>query len=267
MDCATCEAMVDVYLDGEMSAADCAAFERALEFCPDCRRRLEDARALSGLLRDLPADRAPDLLRARLDRELRAIAGKSRPSPAPVATPTVVATTLLPRPSLRWVAMAASLLVAVGIGWLGGMSSMQGKRDADELTAGFVRVASSDHPVDVVSSDRHTVKPWFAGKISYSPPVRDLTTGGFPLLGGRVDIFDGRKVAVLVYRHNQHKVALTLWPARSDNDTPADIAQRDGFVLAQWRHGGFEMRAVSDIEPAEMAAFVKAVDSAEGPDR
>jgi anti-sigma factor RsiW len=248
MDCATCEAMVDVYLDGEMSAADCAEFERALALCADCRKRLEEAQALSALLRELPPERAPDLLRARIDRELRAIAGRSRSASA------------LPRASLRWTAMAASLVAAVSIGWLGGSLSTQGSRDADELTAGFLRVASSEHPVDVVSSDRHTVKPWFAGKISYSPPVHDLTSDGFPLLGGRIDIYDGRKVAVLVYRHNQHKVALTLWPAASDNGTPVHIEQRDGFVLAEWRQAGFELRAVSDIEPAEMTAFAKAVD-------
>ncbi|HEY6980407.1 anti-sigma factor [Reyranella sp.] len=255
MDCATCEAMVDVYLDGEMAAADCVEFERALESCPECRKRLDEARALSAMLRELPAEPAPDLLRARIERELRAIAGRSRPA------------VVMPRASLRWTAMAAGLVVAVSIGWLGGSLSTQGSRDADELVAGYLRVASSEHPVDVVSSDRHTVKPWFAGKIDYSPPVHDLTTEGFPLLGGRIDIFDGRKVAVLVYRHNQHKVALTLWPAGSGNGVPADIAQRDGFVLAQWRRDGFEFRAVSDIEPAEMTAFVKAVDGAGGPDR
>jgi anti-sigma factor RsiW len=250
MDCATCEAMVDVYLDGEMSAADCVAFERALELCPECRKRLEEARALSALLHELPAEPAPDLLRARIERELRSIAGRSR---RPAAS-------LPPRASLRWTAMAASLIVAASLGWLGGSLSTQGSRDADELVAGYLRVASSEHPVDVVSSDRHTVKPWFAGKIDYSPPVHDLTADGFPLLGGRVDIFDGRKVAVLVYRHNQHKVALTLWPAGSGNGAPAHIEQRDGFVLAQWRQAGFELRAVSDIEPAEMTAFTKAVD-------
>jgi anti-sigma factor (TIGR02949 family) len=255
MDCATCETKVDVYLDGEMSATDCAEFERALEHCPECRKRLDEARALSAMLRELPAEPAPDLLRARVERELRAIAGKSRPAIA------------LPRASLRWTAMAASLIVAVSLGWLGGSLSTQGGRDADELVAGYLRVASSEHPVDVVSSDRHTVKPWFAGKIDYSPPVRDLTTEGFPLLGGRIDIFDGRKVAVLVYRHNQHKVALTLWPAGSGNGAPVDIVRRDGFVLAQWRQAGFELRAVSDFEPAEMAVFTKAVDQAVKGDR
>lgn len=252
MDCATCESMVEVYLDGELSAAEAAAFEQALDRCPECRRRLDEARALSRLLRDLPAEPAPDLLRARVERDLRA------------ASPRVAAT---PLRSLRWIATAASLLVAVSLGWLGGMVSTQQGRDADELVSGYLRVASSEHPVDVVSSDRHTVKPWFAGRIDYSPPVHDLTTEGYPLLGGRLDIQDGRKVAVLVYRHNQHKVALTLWPAAEANGAPPDISERNGFVLARWRHGGFEMRAVSDVQPTEMEAFAKAIDTAIDSDR
>lgn len=252
MDCATCEAMVEVYLDGELSAAEAVAFEQALDRCPDCRRRLEEARAVSRLLRDLPLEPAPDLLRARVERDLRA-----------VAMPSIADR----RPSLRWMAMAASLLVVASLGWMGGMLTTQQGRDADELVSGYLRVASSEHPVDVVSSDRHTVKPWFAGRIDYAPPVYDLTTAGFPLLGGRVDIHDGRKVAVLVYGHSQHKVALTLWPAAEANGAPVELVRRNGFVLAQWRHGGFEMRAVSDIQPAEMEAFAAAIDEAIDRDR
>ena len=104
--------------------------------------------------------------------------------------------------------MAASLIVAVSIGWLGGSLVGQGGRETDELVAGYIRVAMSEHGVDVASSDRHTVKPWFAGRIDYAPPVHDLTQEGFPLVGGRLDVVDGRKVAVLVYRHNQHRIAL-----------------------------------------------------------
>ena len=114
---------------------------------------------------------------------------------------------------MRWAAMAASIVVALGIGWLGGVLSLQGGREADELVAGYLRVALGAHAVDVASSDRHTVKPWFAGRVDYSPPVHDLTAVGFPLVGGRLDVVDGRKVAVLVYRRNQHWLALTLWPA------------------------------------------------------
>jgi mycothiol system anti-sigma-R factor len=248
MDCATCEMMVDVYLDGEMTAAESAQFEQALENCPECRRRLDAAREIQGLLRELPAEPAPDLLRARIERELRAIAADSRPA--------------VQRSRVRWTAMAASLVMAIGLGWLGGTLSSQSSRDTDELVAAYLRVASSEHAVDVVSSDRHTVKPWFAGRIDYSPPVHDLSADGFPLLGGRLDVYDGRKVAVLVYGHGRHKVVLTLWPAASTNGAPADVTQHDGFSMAQWRRDGFEMRAVSDIEPGEMAAFAKAVDRA-----
>src|SRR5207302_8261635 len=165
MDCPTCEAMVDAYLDGELSAADSAEFERALEACPDCRKRLEAGRAMSGLLRELPLEPAPDLLRARVERELRAIAGR------PLAKT---------RERVRWSAMAASLIVVLGIGWVGGTLTGRGSGD-DELVSTYLRVASSDHPVDVASTDRHTVKPWFAGRIDYSPPVHDLTAAGFPL--------------------------------------------------------------------------------------
>ena len=248
MDCPTCEAMVDAYVDGELSASESADFERSLSACPECRRRLEAARAMSGLLRDLPAEPAPDLLRARVERELRAIAGRPRERP-------------------RWSAMAASIVVALGIGWLGGVLSLQGSRESDELVAGYLRVALGAHAVDVASSDRHTVKPWFAGKIDYAPPVHDLTAVGFPLVGGRLDVVDGRKVAVLVYRRNQHWVALTLWPAASPDATPAAITQRDGFALADWRHGGFEMRAVADLSPADMRSFTQAIDQAVDRDR
>jgi anti-sigma factor RsiW len=248
MDCPTCEAMVDAYIDGELTATESAAFERALRDCPECRRRLEAARTMSGLLRALPAEPAPDLLRARIERELRTIAGR-------------------PRERLRWTAMAASLIAAIGIGWLGGTLVGQGGRETDELVAGYLRVAMSDHGVDVASSDRHTVKPWFAGRIDYAPPVHDLTAEGFPLLGGRVDLLDGRKVAVLVYRRNQHRVALTLWPAASTGNEPPAVSQRDGFALARWRHGGFDLRAVSDLSPGDMTAFAMAVDRAIDADR
>jgi len=258
MDCPTCESLVDAYLDGELSAIQSAEFEQALPGCPHCATRLEEARVLSSLLRDLPADTAPDLLRARIDRELRAIGAKARP-----ASPRQS----MPRQPMRWMAMAASLIVAVSIGWMGGTLSTQGGRDRDELVASYLRVASSEHTVDVVSSDRHTVKPWFAGRIDYSPPVHDLTSDGFPLLGGRLDVFDGRKVSVLVYRRNQHKVALTVLPASSASGVPVSVTQRDGFVMGQWRHGGFEMRAVSDISPAEMESFASALDRAVDADR
>ncbi len=256
MDCRTCEAMVDAYVDGELSTTESIAFEAALAGCPDCRRRLEETRAMSGFLRALPAEAAPDLLRARIERELRAISAASKPQARPAFGQ-----------NMRWMAMAASLIVAVSIGWVGGTFTGRGGPDDDQLVSTYLRVASSEHPVDVASTDRHTVKPWFAGRIDYSPPVHDLTSDGFPLEGGRLDVVAGRKVSVLVYRHNQHRVALSLWPATASGNTAPKVVERNGFALAEWRHDGFEMHAVSDIAPSEMAAFTAALDRATGEDR
>ena len=96
--------------------------------------------------------------------------------------------------------------------------------------------------------------------------VHDLTSAGFPLEGGRIDVVAGRKVSVLVYRRNQHRIALSLWPASGANTT-ANVIQRDGFALVDWRHGGFEMHAVSDLAPSEMTAFATALDRAIDSDR
>lgn len=243
MDCPTCETMVDAYVDGELTASEAAAFEEALPLCPGCRARLERVRTLSDLVRGLPARRAPDLLRARVEREVRSLARR-------------------PAERLRYAAVAAGLVLALGIGWLGGSLVGAGSRENDELLAGYLRVAMSDHAVQVASSDRHTVKPWFAGRIDYSPPVFDLTAQGFPLLGGRVDLIDRRRVAVLVYQRNQHRVALMLWPAAAAGDATPAISERDGFAMAHWRRGGFELHAVADIAPAEMRSFAASIDKA-----
>jgi anti-sigma factor RsiW len=251
MDCPTCEAMVDAYVDGELTAVDSVAFERALEECPECRKRLDSARAMSALLRELPAEPAPDLLRARVERELRTIAGQPRERM---------------RQRAYWSALAASVIVALGLGWLGGTLTGQwlgqDGRESDSLIASYLRAAMAEHTVDVASSDRHAVKPWYAGRLDYAPPVHDLTTVGFPLLGGRLDIVDGRKVAVLVYRRNQHKLALSLWPATASGNSAPRVSERDGFAIAEWRRGGFEFRAVSDVAPAEMTSFAASLDRA-----
>ena len=172
-----------------------------------------------------------------------------------------------PAERMRWMAMAASLIVAVSIGWIGGTFTGRGGTSDDELIATYLRVAGGERAVDVASSDRHTVKPWFAGRIDYAPPVHDLTAEGFPLEGGRLDVVAGRKISVLVYRRNQHRVALTLVPATGAADTLARVKRRDGFSLARWRHGGFEMSAVSDLAPGEMASFAAAIDRAVDVDR
>ncbi|GLS77554.1 hypothetical protein GCM10007904_28910 [Oharaeibacter diazotrophicus] len=134
----------------------------------------------------------------------------------------------------------------------------------DDLVAAHVRSLQVDHLTDVPTSDRHTVKPWFAGKVAFSPPVVDLADRGFPLVGGRVDYVGHRTVAAIVYRRHGHVINLFVWPA----DAPAagDAAFREeGYNVVRWEQGGLVHYAVGDVDPAELDAF-RAAAAARAPD-
>jgi anti-sigma factor RsiW len=114
-----------------------------------------------------------------------------------------------------------------------------------------------NHLNDVISTDRHTVKPWFQGKLDFAPAVADFESAGFALMGGRLDYLNGRPVAALTYRHRLHVVNLFEWPAAGAGDTAPESIQRNGYVLAHWKRGGIQYWAISDIAGADLLGFAQ----------
>jgi anti-sigma factor RsiW len=170
-----------------------------------------------------------------------------------------------------WRAMAASAILAAGLGsastWLALRPAIEDTNLAGMLIADHKRGLLSGQPADVASSDRHTVKPWFATRFALAPKVIDLGPHGFPLAGGRIDIIAGAPAPVLVYRHKEHFISLTALPAQGS--PPAGAFVVDGYSVQVWRDGGTAYWAISDIDPAELANFRQLFDAAakSGPEK
>jgi len=255
MECEAMELRIGAWLDGELDAAEAREVAAHVEGCARCAAELASLRRLRAALRErMPPLRAPDPLRARL----RAAAASA---PAPAAAGGVP----------RWLALAASvavLLAASGVAWRAGAAAERRDRLADELVAGHVRSLFPGHLMDVASTDQHTVKPWFDGRIDFAPPVHDLADRGFPLAGGRVDYLAGRPVASLVYGRRKHWINVFLWPA--DGRTAARPGTRRGYHLVPCGGAAMECWAVSDVSEddlRQLVALLRRADPALRPQR
>ncbi len=160
----------------------------------------------------------------------------------------------------RPLALAASFLLAIvlssGTTWYVTAADRQ-EQLAEEVVASHVRSMLADHLTDVASSDQHTVKPWFGGKLDLSPPVVDLVAQGFPLVGGRLDYLNQRPIAALVYRHKQHIINLYVWTQKGGGMEPRPPAELQGYNLRRWRSGDMTFWAVSDVNGADLDQFVR----------
>lgn len=221
------------YLDGELDAPGMATFERHLETCADCTAALDAEETLRRSLQQGELyERAPDSLR----RKLRA---------ATAAPP--VRTSAHPG-AWRWLAVATALIIAILWGsrlFSPAIKSSQQAAWTTTLLDAHLRSLQPGHLTDVESTDQHTVKPWFDGKLDIAPPVHDFATDGFPLLGGRIDVIEGRTVAALVYGRRKHIVNVFVWKAQ-DTVPYADSGERQGYHWVSWKKDGFTFCAVSD---------------------
>jgi len=245
VNCAEARDLVHLYLDQELDLLRVVDVDKHLRSCAACRALYDEQRALrAAVRRDAGYHRAPEELRERLRFALRGQVDEPARPPA--------------RWQRRWntaVAIAAAVVLSVSAALYLALPTPQ-DRLVDDLVSSHVRSLMANHLADVASSDQHTVKPWFDGKLDYSPPVDDLTAQGFPLIGGRLDYVNDHPVAALVYRHRLHVINLFVWPRENGREQKLQAFTRQGYNLLHWARGGMEFWAVSDLNEAELKQFV-----------
>lgn len=245
MSCKQTQIFLHGYFDGELDAARAAEFERHLETCSECQVALEAQEKLrSATQRAQLYEQAPVSLRQKVRASLPA----ARHAPLGLSGMW-----------LRWLATAAVILLVASLGW----RLWPGFRGTDNFEAGaaidaHLRSLQAGHLVDVASTDQHTVKPWFDGKLDFAPPVRDFADDAFPLEGGRLDVLRGRSVAALVYGRRKHVVNVFVWPTSQGDHAPRSGSQL-GYQWMEWRKGGMEFCAVSDTSAADLEELQRLV--------
>jgi anti-sigma factor RsiW len=257
MNCADADIMLHALLDGELDAGHARDVEAHVAGCAACSEKFAGFRALRDAMAGAELKyKAPAALRARIEAALPV------PAPARAAIPTA-----RPRPSRRSFfggfaagavvsgALAASVVLTI-------FRSDQEQTIANEVVSAHIRSLQAGHLMDVETSDRHTVKPWFEGKVDVAPPVIDLTADGFTLIGGRLDYIDGEPVASVVYRRRQH--VINLFVAQRLGTAQAAVTARavQGYHVRHWSEQGLEYWAVSDLDPEELGDFVRKIAAA-----
>ena len=245
MSCSEFQKFLDAYLDGELDLVRQVEIEDHLRTCGACSRIHQAQLALRTALKsDELYFRAP----AHLERKVRMAA---RPAEG----------TRRPRmPAWIGPALAAAAVVALAV-FIAPMLSRPSRteRIAQDVVSAHIRSLMPGHLTDVSSSEHHTVKPWFAGKLDFSPPVADLSAEGFELVGGRLDYAADRPVAALVYRKGGHLINLFVWPSESTRESAEAAEVRQGYDLLFWTRGKTDFWAISDLNATELRQFADLV--------
>jgi len=250
MNCRECHDFIDAYIDNELDVATAILVKQHLRDCSRCQQILESRKVVGALLNNpqVPFE-VPDSLLGKIQSALPATASSAKYGSG---RRSVIAWFSVP------LALAAAFAVVLGLVFLYQGTTLDRSRSnalANEVMSSHLRSLLATHLLDVPSTDQHTVKPWFDGKLKFSPPVLDFTDHGFRLIGGRLDYLNGREVAALVYQRNKHIINLFIWPSESGSNTAGQSFVKDGYNVLHWEHYGFEFWAVSDVNAADLKTF------------
>jgi anti-sigma factor RsiW len=246
MTCQKTELLIHAFADRELDVTRSIELEAHLRACSSCAQSQKEISQLKSLvgepsLRFVPSKSFEKQLRSKLRQEAREDS----------------------RTQINWWRWSFAALSLVLVLLVAGAVMIFFNRPssteviAAEVVSSHVRSLMVQHLIDVPSSDQHTVKPWFDGKLDFSPPVKDLSQQGFTLTGGRLDYIDNRPVAAIVYLRRQHPINVFVWPARGNSKSMPQASVRQGYNLIRWTSAGMEWWAISDLNLAELQEFTQ----------
>lgn len=241
--------LVQAELDGELDAAEAASLAAHRAGCPECQAALADLSRARALIGEELYHPMPGAVRARVMAQLAA----RQAEPVPATRRSLGDLWRAWWSAAAGFGLGAACAAALAVLLL----PVTGASVTEQIVASHIRALQPGHLEDVPSSDRHTVKPWFDGRIDFAPPVKDLAADRFPLLGGRLDYVGGRPVAALVYGRDKHIINLYVWPAEDDSPLAPSSAQRQGYNIVRWRQDGMNFWAISDVELAQLKDFAE----------
>jgi anti-sigma factor RsiW len=254
MNCEDFRIYLPAYLDDELGVAESLRIQKHLAECADCRQAQDQQLALRSALRDpeLYAHPSTDFSQ-RIAAAVRRAAKEEARSRRPAWTGWL---------GIGWVAVAAALVVVGTVGALLLMNRLRSSHEqviASAVLSGHIRSLQAEHLVDVPSSDRHTVKPWFQGRLDFSPPVPDLSEMGWTLIGGRLDYVDARPVAVLIYQRRMHNINVFVWPNHDSADNTIKQEDAQGYQILHWNGADMTYWVVSDLNRDELLDLARAL--------